>query len=172
MKKEKYVSWDTYFMSIAIVSSFRSKDPKTQTGACIADADRKIIGVGYNGLPRGCGDDEGFWKDDDNDVYNSKHSYVIHAEKNAILNSITRDLRGASIYVTLRPCDNCAQAIVQVGIRKVVYLNAKEGRKHGEIGKAVERMFGSAGVELVRYDGLDVKDKNFIGKLEELKKKF
>ena len=172
MKKEKYMSWDTYFMSIAVVSSFRSKDPKTQTGACIVDADRKIIGVGYNGLPRGCGDDEGFWKDDDNDVYNSKHSYVIHAEKNAILNSITRDLRGASIYVTLRPCNGCAQAIIQTGIRKVVYLNAKEGGGHERIGKAVERMFGSAKVELARYDGLDAQDKDFVKKLEEMKEKF
>ena len=170
MKKEKYMSWESYFMSIAIISSFRSKDPKTQTGACIIDTNNKIIGVGYNGLPRGCDDnDPSFWKDDDDkDIEKSKHSYVIHAEKNAILNSITRDLTNASIYITLHPCSSCAQAIIQTGIKKVIYLHVKP--HHEKENKAVQKMFNSAKVELISYKELNAKDKDIIEKIEEIKK--
>ena len=155
-------------MNIAIISSFRSKDPKTQTGACIVDTNKKIIGVGYNGLPRGCDDnDPTFWMDkDDSDFEHSKHSYVIHAEKNAILNSITRDLTNASIYITFHPCTTCAQAIIQTGIKKVIYLHIKP--HHKKENKAVERMFKSAGVELISYENLDIKDKDIIEKLENI----
>ena len=126
MKKEKYMSWDTYFMSVALLSSFRSKDKLTQNWACIADKNHKVMGIWYNGLPVWCDDnDNQFWTDDDNNPEFSRHSYVVHAEKNAILNSISQDLHEGSIYVTQFPCPVCAQAIIQVGIKKVVYLKFK-----------------------------------------------
>jgi len=156
-------------MSIAILSSFRSKDSKSQNGACIVDSNKKIIGIGYNGLPRGLSDDEkGVWCDvDDNDVENSKHTYVVHAEKNAIYNSMAHDLTGSTLYVTLFPCNICAQAIIQVGIKKVVYTKAK--KHHVGFNNAVLKMFKSAGVETQSFDDLDVKDSEFISKLYELK---
>lgn len=169
VKKKDYMSWDTYFMSVAVISSFRSKDPKTQTGACIVDSQKKIVGMGYNGLPKGCDDDNPiFWSDEDENAEFSKHSYVIHAEKNAIYNSISYDLTGATIYITLHPCPNCAQAVIQVGIKRVVYLDMKE--HHEKENKAVRNMFASAGVELISYQEIETKDKNFIEKLRELTK--
>ena len=108
MKKQNYMSWEAYFMSMGILSSFRSKDKKTQTGACIIGTDNKIIGVGYNGLPAGLDDSNPkFWTDvDDTDVEHSKHTYVVHAERNAIYNAVWQNLKGATIYATLFPCAN------------------------------------------------------------------
>lgn len=156
MKKEKYMSWDTYFMSVALLSSFRSKDKHTQNGACIVDFNNKIVGIGYNGLPRGIDDnDEDFWKDDDNSILESRHTYVVHAEKNSIYNSIARDLNNCSIYVTQFPCNVCAQAIIQVGIKKVIYLNKKTGKdEHLERNMAVENMFNKSGVEFFLLQNL------------------
>lgn len=171
VKKENYMSWDTYFMSIALLSSFRSKDIKTQNGACIIDCEKKVIGIGYNGLPRGCSDDDlQFWLDeDDNDIENSKHTYVVHAEKNAIYNSMGQDLKGATMYATLFPCAVCAQAIIQVGIKQVYFLNIKP--HHEAENKAVKKMFNAAGVKLTDFNDLDVNDKSFIEQLLELKSK-
>lgn len=170
VKKEKYMSWDTYFMSIALLSSFRSKDKHTSNGACIADSENKIIGIGYNGLPRGLDDNcRKFWSDIDGDIENSRHTYVVHAEKNAILNSIMHNLKKSCIYSTQFPCNVCAQAIIQVGIKKVVYLNKKEYKEeHAKRNNAVEYMFKEAGVEVLSYFDLNIKDKEFIEKLNEL----
>ncbi len=170
MKKEKYQSWETYFMSIAILSSFRSKDKKTQNGACIVDTEKKIIGIGYNGLPRGCDDDDlQFWLDEnDSDIENSKHTYVVHAEKNAIYNSMAHNLTGSTIYSTLFPCSICTQAIIQTGIKRMVYLNIKP--HHEAENRAVRKMFDSAGVEVVDFNKLELKDKTFINQLIELGK--
>ena len=168
MKKEKYMSWDTYFMSVAVLSSFRSKDPKTQNGACIVDRHMKIIGIGYNGLPRGCDDNNpDYWADDDSDVLKSKHTYVVHAEKNAIYNCMAHDMSGASMYVTQFPCNTCAQAIIQVGIKSVIYANRKE--HHDELNQAVESMFRDAGVQSLAYTDGDVNDSEFLKSLLELK---
>lgn len=169
MKKEKYMSWDTYFMSIAFLSSFRSKDRKTQNGACIVDKDHKIIGIGYNGLPRGCDDDDpDYWRDDDDgDVMKSKHTYVVHAEKNAIYNSMAHDLRGSTMYVTQFPCNTCAQAIVQVGISRVVYKRIKE--HHDDCNRAVSKMFSDSGVTAEAFDALAVEDADFLSRLEEMR---
>ncbi len=147
MKRETYLSWDTYFLSVAILSSFRSKDPKTQNGACIVDARLRIIGIGYNGLPRGCKDDaDGYWEDNDDDPATSKHTYVVHAEKNAIYNCMAHDMTGATIYTTQFPCNTCAQAIIQVGIKEVVFANTKSGMRHLKMNQAVQRMFDDASV--------------------------
>ncbi len=170
MKKEKYMSWDTYFMSIAVLSSFRSKDKKTQTGACIANENKRIVGVGYNGLPKGLDDNNPlFWQDeDDNSVINSKHTYVIHAEQNAIHNRISQSIENSTLYVTLFPCKECAKSICQTGIKKVIYLDVKP--HHEEENKAVKLMFDMAGVKHIKYEELNIEDKNFIKKLEEIKK--
>jgi dCMP deaminase len=168
MKKENYISWDTYFMSVAILSSFRSKDKKTQNGACIVDSEKKILGVGYNGLPRGLSDDNPrFWNDkDDSDVINSKHSYVVHAEANAIYNS-NSNISNSTLYVTCFPCRECAKAIIQNGIKKVIYDWKKS--KHKDINETVELMFNESGVEFVQFSDLESIDLDFIENLKKLK---
>lgn len=168
MKKESYLSWDTYFMSIAILSSFRSKDKKTQNGACIVDLNRKIVGTGYNGLPRGLDDnDKRFWNDtDDTDVVNSKHTYVVHAEANAIYNKNHSNIVGSTLYVTCFPCRECAKAIIQNGIKRVVYLWKKE--HHTDINFAVELMFENAGVTFILYKDLNLEDSDFIENLKKI----
>jgi dCMP deaminase len=152
-KRTDYISWDEYFMGVAILSSHRSKDPSTQVGACIVDREKKIVGVGYNGFPIGCNDDELPW-DREGDFLDTKYPYVCHAELNAILNSISRDLRGSSIYVALFPCNECAKAIIQSGIREVVYLSDKYA--HSDIVKASKRMMDQAGLS---YRQLVLKDR-------------
>ncbi len=124
MKRTDYISWDEYFMGIAILSAQRSKDPSTQVGACIVDDDKKIVGTGYNGFPKGCSDDKLPW-DRVGDFMNTKYPYVCHAELNAILNSISRDLDNCKIYVGLFPCNECAKAIIQSGISEIIYLSDK-----------------------------------------------
>ena len=174
VKKDKYMSWDTYFMSVAILSSFRSKDKHTSNGACIADSEKKIIGIGYNGLPRGLDDNKKqYWSDDDNDIENSRHTYVVHAEKNAIYNSMTHNLKGGTIYVTQFPCNVCAQAIIQVGIKRVVFLNKKENTdEHVKRNKVVLNMCTDCDVKIDNFYDLDIKDSDFLEKLKELNQGF
>jgi dCMP deaminase len=142
-KREDYIGWDEYFMGVAILSSKRSKDPSTQVGACIVNEQKKIVGVGYNGFPTGCDDDVLPW-DREGDFLDTKYPYVCHAELNAILNSISRDLHGCTIYVALFPCNECAKAIIQSGIKEVVYLSDKYA--HTDVVKASKLMMTQAGV--------------------------
>ena len=100
-KRKDYISWDEYFMGIATLSGMRSKDPNTQVGACIVSQDNKILSMGYNGLPRGCSDDEFPWNRDGED---NKYFYTTHSELNAILNYRGGSLDNAKLYVTLFPC--------------------------------------------------------------------
>ena len=123
-KRNDYLSWDEYFIGIALLSAQRSKDPSTQVGACIVNARKKIVGVGYNGFPTGCSDDDLPW-DRDGDFLETKYPYICHAELNAILNSIGENLYGCTIYVALFPCNECAKAIIQSGIKEIVYLSDK-----------------------------------------------
>ncbi|MGL5098699.1 MAG: deoxycytidylate deaminase, partial [Fusobacteriaceae bacterium] len=102
MKNQNYINWDEYFMGIAILSGKRSKDPNTQVGACIVNSENKIVGVGYNGFPHGCSDDEFPW-DREGEFLETKYPYVCHAELNAIMNSI-KSTKGCKIYVGLFPC--------------------------------------------------------------------
>jgi len=124
MKRRDYLSWDEYFMAVALLSAERSKDPHTQVGACIVNDQDRIVGVGYNGLPRGCSDDDMPWGRDGN-FLESKYAYVCHAELNAVLNAISTDLRQCRIYVTLFPCNECVKVIMQSGIREIIYLSDK-----------------------------------------------
>ncbi len=123
-KRIDYLSWDEYFMAVALLSAQRSKDPNTQVGACVANEQNKIVGVGYNGFPLGCSDDELPW-DRTGDLLNTKYPYVCHAELNAVLNAISKDLRGCRIYVGLFPCNECTKVIIQAGIEEMIYLSDK-----------------------------------------------
>ena len=143
-KREDYLSWDEYFMGIAFLSGMRSKDPSTQVGACIIDEDKKIIGIGYNGFPMGSADDTMPWERE-GDFLETKYPYVVHAELNAILNSI-KSLKNSTIYVTHFPCNECAKAIVQSGIKKVVYFSDKH--KDLETTKASKKILENANVEI------------------------
>lgn len=144
-KRQDYLSWDEYFMGIAVLSSYRSKDPSTQVGACIVNEKNRIMSMGYNGFPAGCDDDEFPWERE-GDVYNTKYAYVCHAELNAILNCRGANLEGCRIYVALFPCNECAKAIIQSGIKEVVYLSDKYADSPGV--RASKRMFNAAGVKL------------------------
>lgn len=123
-KRTGYLSWDEYFMAVALLSGQRSKDPNTQVGACVANEQNKIVGVGYNGFPWGCSDDDLPWARE-GDWLDTKYPYVCHAELNAVLNSITLDLRRCRLYVALFPCNECTKVIIQAGIREIVYLSDK-----------------------------------------------
>lgn len=143
-KRENYLTWDEYFMGIAIFSAKRSKDPSTQVGACIINKQKKVVGLGYNGFPVGCNDDSLPWERTGN-FLDTKYPYVCHAELNAILNSI-KDLQDCSIYVALFPCNECAKAIIQSGISEVVYLSDKYEGTPSNI--ASKKMFQMSGVKL------------------------
>ena len=142
MKRKDYISWDEYFMGVAMLAARRSKDPSTQVGACIVSQDNIIISTGYNGMPKGCSDDEFPWGREGNET---KYPFVVHAELNAILNANGRDLRGSKLYVALFPCNECAKAIIQSGIRQIYYLSDKYAATPGTI--ASKRMLDAAGVK-------------------------
>ena len=146
-KRSDYISWDEYFMGIALLAAKRSKDPSTQVGACIVDKANVILATGYNGFPKGCSDDEFPW---DREGEITKYPYVVHAELNAILNAQGKDLRGSRIYVALFPCNECAKAIIQSGISEVVYLSDKYADTPGV--KASKLMLSTAGVKLTGFD--------------------
>lgn len=144
-KRRDVISWDEFFMRTAIAAQLRSKDPNTQVGACIADTNHRILSVGYNGTPRGLNDDDFPWGASDDPLYD-KHSYVIHAEANAVLNyrGSLKDMQGATVYVTLFPCHECAKLLVQVGIGEVVYLDDKYA---GELDNLIsKRILNTCGV--------------------------
>ncbi len=124
MKRADYITWDEYFMGVALLASQRSKDPSTQVGACIVDGERRILSTGYNGFPQGCSDDEFPWNRDEA-LGETKYQFVVHAELNAILNASGKKLAGSVLYVGLFPCNECAKAIIQSGIKEVIYLSDK-----------------------------------------------
>ncbi len=147
MKREGYISWDEYFMGVALLAAMRSKDPSTQVGCCIVDAENRILSTGYNGFPAGCSDDEFPWAREGEET---KYPYVVHAELNAILNARGKNLYGARLYVALFPCNECAKAIIQSGIKEVVYLSDKYADTPATC--ASKRMLKSAGISLRRLD--------------------
>ncbi|MDD2580299.1 MAG: dCMP deaminase family protein [Clostridia bacterium] len=146
-KRENYISWDEYFMGIALLSAQRSKDPSTQVGACIVSPQHKIISVGYNGMPIGCSDDEFPWARE-GEMLETKYPYVCHAELNAILNNVGFNLEGCSIYVPLFPCNECAKAIIQSGLREIIYISDKYAGTDGV--RASKKMLDHAGVNYRR----------------------
>lgn len=149
-KRTDYLTWDEYFMGVAMLSGMRSKDPNTQVGCCIVGSDHKILSVGYNGFPTGCSDDEFPWAREGNDPLDMKYIYSTHSELNAILNYSGGSLKGATLYVTLFPCNECAKAIIQSGIREVVYDCDKYAHTPEVI--ASKRMMDAAKVTYRRYE--------------------
>ena len=146
-KRTDYISWDEYFMAVAKLAGMRSKDPNTQVGACIVSEDHKILSMGYNGFPRGCSDDEFPWCRSGED---NKYFYVAHSELNAILNYRGGSLEGSTLYVSQFPCNECSKAIIQSGIKCVVYSDNKyEGTPSVN---ASMRMLRASGVEFVKYE--------------------
>lgn len=148
MKRQDYLSWDEYFMGVALLSAGRSKDNNTQVGACIVSDENKVLSVGYNGMPTGCNDDDMPW-DREGDTLSTKYPFVCHAELNAILNRITGSLKGSKIYVSLFPCNECAKAIIQSGIKEVIYMEDKYADSDSV--KASKMMFEMAGVKYRMY---------------------
>ncbi|MCK5125898.1 MAG: dCMP deaminase family protein [candidate division Zixibacteria bacterium] len=144
-RRDGYLGWDEYFMSLAILSAMRSKDPNTQVGACIVNEENRIVGIGYNGFPAGCSDEELPWGRK-GDYLDTKYPYVCHAEMNAILNSSFGRMNNCRMYVSLFPCNECAKLIIQAGIKQVVYLSDKYPNDEKFV--AAKRMFRLAGVLL------------------------
>lgn len=148
-KRKDFISWDEYFMGVAMLAAKRSKDPSTQVGACIVDDDNRILSTGYNGFPQGCSDEEYPWARASENANETKYPYVVHAELNAILNNRGKNLTGSRIYVALFPCNECAKAIIQSGIREVVYLSDKYASTSST--QASKRMLASSGVRVRQF---------------------
>ncbi|MDD7267757.1 MAG: dCMP deaminase family protein [Lachnospiraceae bacterium] len=148
-KRQDYISWDEYFMGVAMLSAMRSKDPNTQVGACIVSADNKILSMGYNGFPVGCSDDDFPWEKGNESELDNKYFYITHSELNAILNYRGGSLEGSKLYVSLFPCNECAKAIIQAGIREIIYDSDKYSETEEVM--ASKRMLSAAGVGYRQY---------------------
>ena len=148
-KREGYISWDEYFMGVALLAAKRSKDPSTQVGACIVDENKRILSTGYNGFPKGCSDDDFPWGRDESEG-ETKYPFVVHAELNAILNNRGKSLVGSTVYVGLFPCNECAKAIIQAGIKEVVYLSDKYANTPSTLNS--KRMLAAAGIKLTKLN--------------------
>ena len=149
-KRTDYITWDEYFMGVAKLSAMRSKDPNTQVGACIVSEDNKILSMGYNGFPKGCSDDVFPWAREADEPIDVKYLYSTHSELNAILNYRGGSLEGAKIYVSLFPCNECAKAIIQCGIKTVIYEEDKYEETTAVM--ASKRMLRAAGVSFYKYE--------------------
>lgn len=157
MKRQDYISWDQYFMGVAQLSAQRSKDNNTQVGSCIVNEDNKILSMGYNGMPIGCNDDEMPWEREGDDPLETKYVYVCHAELNAILNYSGGSLKGTRVYTTLFPCNECTKAIIQVGVKEVIYGSDKYANTPST--RAAKKMMDMAGVRYRQYEPQHVKIK-------------
>ena len=155
-ERKDYLLWEEYFMAIAKLTAMRSKDPNTQVGACIVNNNKRILSIGYNGTPNGYNDDEFPWDREGNNL-ETKYLYVIHAERNAILNyrGSRQDLENAKIYVDLFPCNECAKEIIQAGIKEVIYLSDKYADTESTI--ASKRLFDKCNV---KYTQMKIDEKN------------
>lgn len=149
-KRSNYISWDEYFMGVALLSAKRSKDPSTQIGCCIVSPDNIIVSVGYNGFPKNCSDDEYPWEKQGESFMDIKYPYVVHAELNAILNAGGRSLKNCKLYCSMYPCNECAKAIIQSGIKEVYYLSDKYAEL--DIYKISKRMLASAKIKTIQME--------------------
>ncbi|KAI3684430.1 hypothetical protein L6452_33654 [Arctium lappa] len=151
-KRKEYLSWDDYFMAIAFLSAERSKDPYRQVGACLVSQDGIILGIGYNGFPRGCSDDKLPWskKSKNGDPLETKYPYVCHAEVNCILNRNHASAAGQRLYVTMFPCNECAKVIIQSGVSEVIYF-VEKSLENNVIYVASHKLLSMAGVKVRRH---------------------
>lgn len=148
MKRENYISWDEYFMGVALITQERSKDHNSQVGCCIASDDNRILSLGYNGAPRGLHDDLMKWNREGSFI-DTKYAYVCHSELNAILN-YRGNLEGSKIYVTLFPCNECAKALIQAGIKEVIYYDDKYDGTDANI--VSKKLLDTCGVTYRKYE--------------------
>lgn len=148
MKRENYITWDEYFMGVALITAERSKDPNSQVGACIVDKNNKIVSMGYNGAPIGYDDDKDMTWKREGEFLDTKYAYVCHSELNAILNSRT-PVKECKLYVTLFPCNECAKAVIQAGITEIIYLSDKYDKTPGNI--ASKKMLKACGIKYRKY---------------------
>jgi len=148
-KRQDYLPWDDYFLAVAFLSAMRSKDPSTQVGACIVNEQKRIVGIGYNGFPRGCNDDELPWGKENEDKSKTKYMYVCHAEMNAIMNKNSSTVESCTMYVALFPCNECAKIIIQAGLKEVIYFSDKHSQKPETI--ASKRMLEMAGIKYRQF---------------------
>ena len=151
----RILSWDEYFMGVAKLSGLRSKDPNTQVGCCIVNQNKKIVAVGYNGMPMGCNDKDFPWDVKEGSLENTKYAYVVHAELNAILNATT-PLTGCTLYVTLFPCNECMKAIIQAGIKEVVYEDNKYDGKDFDLASKKMQQSANVKVRQVKLDKIEL----------------
>lgn len=148
-KRKDYLDWPAYFMATAFLASKRSKDPSSQVGACIVNSENKIVGIGYNGFPTGCDDNDFPWGKNSSNELDNKYMYVCHAEVNAILNKNTADVKNCKLYVGLFPCNECAKVIIQSGIKEIIYMSDKHAHKTHT--KAAKIMFEAVGIKYSQY---------------------
>ena len=152
---KRIISWDEYFMGVAKLSAKRSKDPNTQVGCCIVNADKRIVAVGYNGLPRNCDDNDFPWSCREGALQDTKYAYVVHAELNAILNATT-SLAGCTLYVTLFPCNECMKSIIQSGIKEVVYEDNKYDGKDFDLASKKMQQAANIKIRQVKVDKIEL----------------
>lgn len=152
-KRTGYLSWDDYFMAIAFLSAERSKDPNRQVGACLVSQTGVILGIGYNGFPRGCSDDKLPWakKSKMGNPLETKYPYVCHAEVNAILNTNHASAAGQRLYVTMFPCNECAKIIIQSGVSEVIYFVEKRVENSDIAYIASHKLLSMAGVKVRKH---------------------
>lgn len=143
-KATDYLGWEEYFMALACLAAQRSKDPNTKVGACIVNHERRVVALGYNGMPNGCSDDVMPWGRV-GDWEETKFPFVCHAEMNAIMNKTASDLKDCTIYSTLFPCNECAKLIIQAGINNVVFLSDKHHTRPNTI--TARRLFDTANIK-------------------------
>ncbi|XP_046947672.1 deoxycytidylate deaminase isoform X1 [Lynx rufus] len=148
-KRDDYLEWPEYFMAVAFLSAQRSKDPNSQVGACIVNAENKIVGIGYNGMPNGCSDDVLPWRRTAERKLDTKYPYVCHAELNAIMNKNSADVKGCTMYVALFPCNECAKLIIQAGIKEVIFISDKY--HDSDETTAARLLFDMAGVAFRKF---------------------
>ncbi|PNJ27479.1 DCTD isoform 7, partial [Pongo abelii] len=148
-KRDDYLEWPEYFMAVAFLSAQRSKDPNSQVGACIVNSENKIVGIGYNGMPNGCSDDQLPWRRTAKNKLDTKYPYVCHAELNAIMNKNSTDVKGCSMYVALFPCNECAKLIIQAGIKEVIFMSDKY--HDSDEATAARLLFDMAGVTFRKF---------------------
>uniref|UniRef100_A0A8I3P7N7 Deoxycytidylate deaminase n=1 Tax=Canis lupus familiaris TaxID=9615 RepID=A0A8I3P7N7_CANLF len=148
-KRDDYLEWPEYFMAVAFLAAQRSKDPNSQVGACIVNAENKIVGIGYNGMPNGCSDDHLPWERTAASKLDTKYPYVCHAELNAIMNKNSADVKGCTMYVALFPCNECAKLIIQAGIKEVIFMSDKY--HDSDEMTAARLLFDMAGVAFSRF---------------------
>lgn len=149
VKRQDYLPWEDYFMAIAFLSAMRSKDPSTQVGAAIVNEEKKIVGIGYNGFPKGCSDDNLPWGKTQNASGENKYLFVCHAEMNAILNKNSAEVKNCAIYVALFPCNECAKMIIQSGLKEIIYFSDKHAAKAET--KASKKMLDMAGIKYRQF---------------------